>query len=70
MTAAGSAAAAVRTTARCVRRAAHAPVWALLFDDEVVDDLPRDVWDVPVDGVITPSGGAAPLRNTGGPSPG
>ena len=32
------------------------PIWALIYDDELVDELPRDDWDVPVTGAITPSG--------------
>ena len=32
------------------------PVFAVLFDDEVVDELPRERHDQPVDGVVTPSG--------------
>jgi 5-formyltetrahydrofolate cyclo-ligase len=32
------------------------PILALIYDDELVDDLPCDDWDVPVTGVITPSG--------------
>ena len=32
------------------------PVFALVFDDDVVSDLPREAHDVPVTGVVTPSG--------------
>jgi 5,10-methenyltetrahydrofolate synthetase len=32
------------------------PVFALVFDDDVVADLPREAHDVPVTGVVTPSG--------------
>ncbi len=32
------------------------PVFALVFDDDVVSNLPREKHDVPVDGVITSSG--------------
>lgn len=32
------------------------PVFAVLFDDEVLDELPREKHDQPVDGVVTPSG--------------
>lgn len=32
------------------------PVYAVVFDDELVDEVPRDRHDVPVDGVVTPSG--------------
>jgi 5-formyltetrahydrofolate cyclo-ligase len=52
------------------RRAPHAAIWALLFDDELVDTLPRAAWDVAVHGVVTPTGGAQPVRNTGDRSPG
>ncbi len=31
------------------------PVYAVIFDDELVDELPREIHDQPVDGVITPS---------------
>ncbi|MBI5160623.1 MAG: 5-formyltetrahydrofolate cyclo-ligase [Micrococcales bacterium] len=32
------------------------PVYAVIFDDELVDEVPRDRHDMPVDGVVTPSG--------------
>ncbi|MGN6326717.1 5-formyltetrahydrofolate cyclo-ligase [Pseudolysinimonas sp.] len=32
------------------------PVYAVIFDDELVDSVPRDRHDMPVDGVVTPSG--------------
>ncbi len=32
------------------------PVYAVIFDDELVDRVPRDRHDMPVDGVVTPSG--------------
>jgi 5-formyltetrahydrofolate cyclo-ligase len=32
------------------------PICALVYDDELVAELPRDDWDVPVTGAITPSG--------------
>lgn len=32
------------------------PVFAVVFDDELVDELPREAHDAPVDGVVTPSG--------------
>jgi 5-formyltetrahydrofolate cyclo-ligase len=32
------------------------PILALIYDDELLDELPHDDWDVPVSGVITPSG--------------
>ena len=31
------------------------PVYAIIFDDELMEDLPREIHDQPVDGVITPS---------------
>lgn len=30
------------------------PVYAVVYDSEILDDLPRDLHDQPVDGVITP----------------
>jgi len=35
---------------------AGTPVFALVFDDDVVSDLPREAHDGPVSGVVTPSG--------------
>jgi 5-formyltetrahydrofolate cyclo-ligase len=35
---------------------AETPVFALVFDDDVVSELPRAEHDVPVWGVVTPSG--------------
>jgi 5-formyltetrahydrofolate cyclo-ligase len=35
---------------------ADVPVVALLFDDELTDTVPRDVWDRPVTAVAAPSG--------------
>ena len=32
------------------------PVYAVVFDDELVDSVPQDRHDMPVDGVVTPSG--------------
>jgi 5-formyltetrahydrofolate cyclo-ligase len=32
------------------------PRAALLYDGEVVDELPREIWDVPVTAVVTPDG--------------
>jgi 5-formyltetrahydrofolate cyclo-ligase len=32
------------------------PIVALLYDGELVEELPADPWDVPVSGAITPSG--------------
>lgn len=31
------------------------PVYAIIFDAELMEDLPREIHDQPVDGVITPS---------------
>jgi 5-formyltetrahydrofolate cyclo-ligase len=31
------------------------PVYAIVFDNEYVDSLPREVHDQPVTGVVTPS---------------
>lgn len=31
------------------------PVYAVVFDSEVVDEVPRDVHDQPVDGLVTPT---------------
>ena len=42
---------------RALRRCrADAMIAALVFDDEVVDTLPHDEWDVPVRAAVTPSG--------------
>lgn len=35
---------------------ARAALAALLYDGELVDELPHDEWDVPVTAVVTPSG--------------
>ncbi|MBN9605094.1 MAG: 5-formyltetrahydrofolate cyclo-ligase [Actinomycetales bacterium] len=32
------------------------PVYAVLFDGELVDEVPRERHDMPVDGVVTPAG--------------
>ena len=32
------------------------PVYAVIFDDELVDSVPRERHDMPVDGVVMPSG--------------
>lgn len=32
------------------------PVYALVYDEEVVDELPREIHDQPVTGVVTPAG--------------
>lgn len=31
------------------------PVYAVVYDTEVVDDVPKDVHDQPVDGIVTPT---------------
>lgn len=31
------------------------PIYAVVFDSEVVDDVPRDLHDQPVDGLVTPT---------------
>ncbi|WP_378145457.1 5-formyltetrahydrofolate cyclo-ligase [Cnuibacter sp. UC19_7] len=31
------------------------PVFALVFDDEILDEVPREVHDAPVDGAVTPT---------------
>jgi len=33
-----------------------APVYAVIFDEELVDEVPAEPHDIPVDGVVTPSG--------------
>ena len=50
-----------RALARC---AADATLTALVFDDEVVEQLPHDEWDVPVQAAVTPSGWRALGGNT------
>jgi len=35
---------------------AETPVFALVFDNDVITDLPREAHDMPVTGVVTPSG--------------
>jgi 5-formyltetrahydrofolate cyclo-ligase len=32
------------------------PVYAVIFDDELIDSVPRERHDMPVDGVVTPGG--------------
>ncbi|HEY4151905.1 MAG TPA: 5-formyltetrahydrofolate cyclo-ligase, partial [Pseudolysinimonas sp.] len=32
------------------------PVYAVIFDDELVDSVPRERHDMPVNGVVTPGG--------------
>ncbi|MGH8962898.1 MAG: 5-formyltetrahydrofolate cyclo-ligase [Jatrophihabitantaceae bacterium] len=34
----------------------HAPRVALLYDDELVEALPQEPWDLPVTAIVTPSG--------------
>jgi 5-formyltetrahydrofolate cyclo-ligase len=38
-------------------RASHAqlPTWLLLNDDEVIDGVPTDAWDLPVNLIVTPT---------------
>lgn len=31
------------------------PVYAVVFDSEIIDDIPRDVHDQPVTGIVTPT---------------
>jgi 5-formyltetrahydrofolate cyclo-ligase len=31
------------------------PVYAVIYDSEILDSLPREVHDQPVNGVVTPS---------------
>jgi len=31
------------------------PVFAVVFDDEILDDVPRELHDAPVDGAVTPT---------------
>lgn len=47
------------------RVATGTQVVALLFDDELVEELPREQWDVPVSAVVTPSGWH-PVGESGG----
>lgn len=35
---------------------ATVPIAALIYDDELVEELPYDDWDIPVTGAISPSG--------------
>ena len=39
-----------------------APVLAVVFDDEVIDEVPAEPHDRPVSGVLTPAGGIRGLR--------
>jgi 5-formyltetrahydrofolate cyclo-ligase len=42
---------------RALRRApADIPVAALLFEGELVDELPSEDWDMPVTAVVSPTG--------------
>ena len=42
---------------RALARVPHGiPIVALLFDDEIREDVPVDEWDVPVSAVVTPTG--------------
>jgi 5-formyltetrahydrofolate cyclo-ligase len=50
-----------RALARCVP---GTPTAALIFADEVVAELPRDAWDVPVTAAVTPDGWLDLGRNT------
>jgi 5-formyltetrahydrofolate cyclo-ligase len=50
-----------RALTRCLTTAILA---ALVFDDEVLDWLPSDPWDVPVGAAVTPSGWIPLGRNT------
>ena len=51
-----------RALARCVGDTVFA---ALVFDGEVLDELPHDEWDVPIHAAVTPSGWQALGGNTG-----
>ena len=42
---------------RSIATASAAELVAVVYDDELVDDLPADLHDVPVDWVLTPGGG-------------
>jgi 5-formyltetrahydrofolate cyclo-ligase len=44
---------------------ATAPVLAVVFDDEVLEEVPAEPHDRPVDGVLTPIGGVRWLRESG-----
>lgn len=41
---------------RALARAAPVPIAALLFAGELVAELPRDPWDLPVTAIVTPAG--------------
>ena len=51
-----------RAFARCAGNTVFA---ALVFDDEVLDELPHDEWDVPIHAAVTPSGWQVLGGNTG-----
>jgi len=51
------------------RRAPGATVAALVFDEELVAEVPRAPWDVPVDAAATPSGWRELTWNTDVPPP-
>lgn len=38
--------------------------WLLLNDDEVLDEVPADAWDLPVDLIVTPSQAIRTPRRT------
>lgn len=44
------------------RVTAGVQVAALIYDDELIEALPTEAWDVPVDAVVTPRGGWQQLR--------
>lgn len=50
-----------RALARC---AADSVLAALVFDDEVLDEVPHDEWDVPVQAAVTPGGWLELAGNT------
>ena len=37
-------------------RADDVPVWAVVNDDEILDEVPHDPWDESVTAALTPSG--------------
>ncbi|MDP9118522.1 MAG: 5-formyltetrahydrofolate cyclo-ligase [Actinomycetota bacterium] len=41
---------------RALARASAVPIAALLYSGELVAELPRDPWDVPVTAIVTPAG--------------
>jgi 5-formyltetrahydrofolate cyclo-ligase len=52
------------------RRAQHIVAAALVFEPEVVPELPHDSWDVPVDAAVTPEGWRTFRGNTADAEPG